>query len=158
MTKREWKFSRGQRFRGLQRVQFKAADQCGWETHWSPGCGQGLEGPRWRQIHPSLRWVWKRQPNPFDPLHTDSCASIRKCPAYTHMRSQGLGGICAVWELLRSAFQGKKASQGTKLAKRYLLLVSHLSLHRWKIHADSRLPCRESERWHMEVTACYLLW
>ena len=37
-----------------------------------------------------------------------------------------MGRICAVWELLRSAFQGKGPAKATKPAKRYLVLVSHL--------------------------------
>ena len=46
---------------------------------------------------------------------------------HTHsLRSQGLGRICAVMELLRSAFQGKGPAKATKPAKRYLVLVSHL--------------------------------
>ena len=32
----------------------------------------------------------------------------------THTRSQGLGRICAVWELLRSAFQGKRPAKPQK--------------------------------------------
>lgn len=67
---------------------------------------------------------------PSTPLHTDSHASIHGQPhthTHTHsLRSQGLGRICAVRELLRSAFQGKGPAKATKPAKRYLVLVSHL--------------------------------
>lgn len=118
---------------GIQRTsegpveeKFKAGDQRGWATRWSPDCGQGLEGPLWKQIHPSLRWVWKLHSNPFNLARADSYTSIHQRPAHTlSPRSEGLGGICAVWELLRSAFQGKRPAKPQNQPCAHPDVVSH---------------------------------
>lgn len=131
--------------------EFKAADQCGWATRWSPDCGQGLEGPLWKQIHPSLRWVWKLHGNPFNLVRTDSYTSIHRRPARTlSPRSESLGGICAVWELLRSAFQGERPAKPQIWPWAHPVVVSHFPpLHKQYIQT---LHC-PVEDWNLEVTA-----
>lgn len=46
---------------------------------------------------------------PYTQTHTHI---YTQTPTHAHsLRSQGLGRICAVWELLRSAFQGKRSAK-----------------------------------------------